>query len=196
MYQRRDFYRHARYVHGWLSAFAFLALFFFSITGLFLNHPEWFEPANKETTTIVQLPKDVLNDLKNKENPSDDILRYVREQQDVVGRFKSSEVLDDEVIIHLESPAGTSNIWAMLDNGEVEVVQKPASTVSLLNELHRGKNSSTSWSWFIDLSAILILVLSIAGYILFLSIKTRLITHLTLTAVSIALLIWLIFMAV
>lgn len=196
MYQKRDFYRHARYVHGWLSAFAFLALFFFSLTGLLLNHPDWFEPATEETTTVIQLPQDVLKTLQDKENPSDEILNYVREQHDLVGRFKSSEVLDGEVMIHLESPAGTSDVWAMLDNGEVEIIQKPASTVSLLNELHRGKNSSASWSWFIDISAILILILSIAGYILFLSIKTRLVTHLTLTAVSIALLIWLIYLAV
>ena len=51
MYQRRDFYRHSRYVHGWLSAFAFLTLLYFSVTGLLLNHPEWFEPAKTEQTT-------------------------------------------------------------------------------------------------------------------------------------------------
>ena len=196
MYQRRDFYRHARYVHGWLSAFAFLVLVFFSATGLLLNHPDWFEPAKEETTTNIQLPDQLIKSIENKENPSDDILQYVRQKQDLVGRFKSSEVLDGEVMIHLESPAGSSDVWAILDTGEVEITQKPASTVSLLNELHRGKNASPSWSLLIDISAILILLLSIAGYILFLSIKTRLITHLSLTAVSIALLIWLMFMAI
>ncbi|NHB57492.1 PepSY-associated TM helix domain-containing protein [Acinetobacter shaoyimingii] len=196
MYQRRDFYRHARYVHGWLSAFAFLILVFFSATGLTLNHPEWFEPAKEESTTTIQLPAQLIKTIENKENPSDDILNYVRQKQDLVGRFKSSEVLDGEVMIHLESPAGSSDVWVMLDTGEAEITQKPASTVSLLNELHRGKNASVSWSLLIDISAIVILLLSIAGYILFLSIKTRLVTHLTLTAVSIALLIWLMFLAI
>lgn len=196
MYQRRDFYRHARYVHGWLSAFAFLVLVFFSATGLLLNHPDWFEPSKEETTTTIQLPDQLIKTIEKKENPSDDILNYVRQQQDLVGRFKSSEVLDGEVMIHLESPAGSSDVWVMLDTGEAEITQKPASTVSLLNELHRGKNASASWSFLIDISAILILLLSIAGYILFLSIKTRLVTHLTLTAVSVALLIWLMFMAI
>src|SRR5690242_20539981 len=37
-----SFYRQCRLWHGWLSAFAFLALMFFSATGLLLNHPEWF----------------------------------------------------------------------------------------------------------------------------------------------------------
>ena len=196
MYQRRDFYRHARYVHGWLSAFAFLVLVFFSATGLLLNHPDWFEPAKEENTATIKLPENVIQAIKDKENPSDDILNYVRQKQDLVGRYKSSEVMDGEVMIHLESPAGSSDIWVTLDTAEAEITTKPASTVSLLNELHRGKNASTAWSWLIDISAILILLLSIAGYILFLSIKTRLVTHLTLTAVSIALLIWLIWAAV
>lgn len=196
MYQRRDFYRHARYVHGWLSAFAFLTLVFFSVTGLLLNHPDWFEPAQDETSHVITLPKELLKSIEGKENPSDEILDYVRSKQDLVGRYKSSEVMDGEVMIHLESPAGSSDVWVTLDNAEAEITTKPASTVSLINELHRGKNASTAWSWMIDISAVLILLLSIAGYILFLSIKTRLVTHLILTAVSIALLLLLIWSAI
>ncbi len=196
MYQRRDFYRHSRYVHGWLSAFAFLTLLFFSVTGLLLNHPEWFEPAKTEQTTQLILPESVLKSIKQQENPSDTILNYVRQQQNVVGRYQSSEVMDNEVMIRLESPAGATDIWVMADTGETEITQKPASTVSMLNDLHRGKNSGLAWSWLIDISAIIVIALSLVGYILFLSIKTRLVTHLVLTAVSLALIILLIWSAV
>jgi uncharacterized protein len=196
VYQRRDFYRHARYVHGWLSAFAFIVLVFFSLTGLFLNHPDWFEPAKDENTVKIELPENVLKSLKGQENPSDALISFVRQKENVVGRYLSSEVMDGEVMIRLESPAGSTDIWALLDTGEVEVTTKPASTVSLINDLHRGKNSGTAWSWLIDISAILILALSLAGFILFLSIKTRLVTHLLLTAASLAVLILLIWLAV
>lgn len=196
MYQRRDFYRHSRYVHGWLSAFAFLTLLFFSVTGLLLNHPEWFEPAKTEETTQLILPESILKSIKQQENPSDTILNYVRQQQNVVGRYQSSEVMDNEVMIRLESPAGATDIWVMADTGETEITQKPASTVSMLNDLHRGKNSGLAWSWLIDISAIIVIALSLAGYILFLSIKTRLVTHLVLTAASLALIILLIWSAV
>ena len=196
MYQRRDFYCHSRYVHGWLSAFAFLTLLFFSVTGLLLNHPEWFEPAKTEETTQLILPESVLKSIKQQENPSDTILNYVRQQQNVVGRYQSSEVMDNEVMIRLESPAGATDIWVMADTGETEITQKPASTVSMLNDLHRGKNSGLAWSWLIDISAIIVIALSLVGYILFLSIKTRLVTHLVLTAASLALIILLIWSAV
>ena len=151
MYQRRDFYRHARYVHGWLSAFAFIVLIFFAATGLFLNNPDWFKSKNEEQTTTFTL---------------------------------------------LESPAGSTDLWVLLDNGDVEITQKPATTVSLLNDLHRGKNVGTAWHWLIDISAIIIILLSLAGYILFLTIKTRLVTHLLLTACSLSAIILLIWSAI
>ncbi|HQV25742.1 MAG TPA: PepSY-associated TM helix domain-containing protein [Acinetobacter sp.] len=193
MYQRRDFYRHARYVHGWLSAFAFIILLFFAATGLLLNHPEWFKSDQQEQSFKLTLPSTLLHSIQDQENPSQPILDYVRQQHGLIGRYKSSEVLDGEVMIRLESPAGSTDVWVLLDNGETEITSKPASTVSLLNDLHRGKNVGTAWSWLIDISAIIILLLSLAGYILFLTIKTRLVTNLILTALSlfaIILLMW------
>ncbi len=193
MYQRRDFYRHARYVHGWLSAFAFIILLFFAATGLLLNHPEWFKSEQQEQSFKLILPSTLLHSIQDQENPSQVILDYVRQQHGLIGRYQSSEVLDGEVMIRLESPAGSTDVWVLLDNGETEITSKPASTVSLLNDLHRGKNVGTAWSWLIDISAIIILLLSLAGYILFLTIKTRLVTNLILTALSlfaIILLMW------
>ena len=70
MYQRRDFYRHARYVHGWLSAFAFIVLIFFALTGLFLNNPNWFQPSEQENTTSMTLPASVLSKVRHQENPN------------------------------------------------------------------------------------------------------------------------------
>ncbi|ENU30351.1 PepSY-associated TM helix domain-containing protein [Acinetobacter sp. NIPH 1852] len=196
MYQRRDFYRHARYVHGWLSAFAFIALIFFSVTGLLLNHPEWFKPAQQEQSNTIILPEQLMRTVAEQENPTQTLLDYLRQQQSLVGRYQSSEILDGEVMIRLDSPAGSTDIWVLLDTAEAEITMKPASTVSLLNDLHRGKNVGAGWSWLIDISAVIIVLLSLAGYILFLTLKTRLLTHLTLTAVSLALITLLIWSAV
>ncbi|WP_151709103.1 PepSY-associated TM helix domain-containing protein [Acinetobacter brisouii] len=196
MYQRRDFYRHARYVHGWLSAFAFIVLIFFALTGLFLNNSNWFQPSEQENTTSMTLPASVLSKVRHQENPSTEILAVIRQQQHLIGHFQSSERLDDtEMMIRLESPAGSTDIDVMLDTGKVEISQKPASVVSMLDDLHRGKNVPQTWKLLIDISAILILGLSIAGYILFLTLKTRLLSHLVLTAISLSALIGLLYFA-
>ncbi|ENX63283.1 MULTISPECIES: PepSY-associated TM helix domain-containing protein [Acinetobacter] len=196
MYQRRDFYRHARYVHGWLSAFAFIVLIFFAATGLLLNNPDWFKSSNDEQIVKLTLPAAFVSAIQKQENPTPAILDFVRDKQPLIGRYKSSEVMDGEAMIRLESPAGSTDLWVLMDEGQVEITQKPASTVSLLNDLHRGKNVGATWHWLIDISAIIIILLSLAGYILFLTIKTRLITHLLLTAGSLAVIILLIWFAI
>ncbi|ENX56044.1 MULTISPECIES: PepSY-associated TM helix domain-containing protein [Acinetobacter] len=196
MYQRRDFYRHARYVHGWLSAFAFIVLIFFAATGLLLNNPDWFKSSNDEQIVKLTLPAAFVSAIQKQENPTPAILDFVRDKQPLIGRYKSSEVMDGEVMIRLESPAGSTDLWVLMDEGQVEITQKPATTVSLLNDLHRGKNVGATWHWLIDISAIIIILLSLAGYILFLTIKTRLITHLLLTAGSLAAIILLIWFAI
>ncbi|NNP67485.1 PepSY-associated TM helix domain-containing protein [Acinetobacter sp. Ac_5812] len=196
MYQRRDFYRHARYVHGWLSAFAFIVLIFFAATGLLLNNPDWFKSSTDEQIVKLTLPAAFVSAIQKQENPTPAILDFVRDKQPLIGRYKSSEVMDGEVMIRLESPAGSTDLWVLMDQGEVEITQKPATTVSLLNDLHRGKNVGATWHWLIDISAIIIILLSLAGYILFLTIKTRLITHLLLTAASLAAIILLIWFAI
>jgi uncharacterized protein len=195
-YQRRDFYRHARYVHGWLSAFAFLMLMFFAATGLMLNHPEWFEGERIEDVQILTLPASLGQHIATQENPSDVILQYIRTQQSVIGRYQSSEIMDGDVMIRLESPAGSTDIWVNRMDQQIEITQKPATAVNMLNDLHRGKHVSTAWRWLIDVSAIVVMLLSVAGYVLFLTIKTRLLAHLSLTALSIATVLVLLWSAV
>jgi hypothetical protein len=195
MYQATDFYRHARYLHGWLSALAFVMLMFFAATGLLLNHPQWFHDPGLERSRQMSLSPDLVAQISSLENPSAIILAYLRDHHALIGRYQSSEMLDNEVIIRLQSPAGSTEIWINLETAQAEIFEKPASLVSVLNDLHRGKYVNQLWHTVIDVSAILLLCLSLSGYILFLSIKPRRLSHLVLTAISLVLLMLLIWLA-
>lgn len=188
-YRRSDFYRQSRSLHAWLSAFAFLVLMFFSLTGLLLNHPEWFESNTASKEVSLQLSSDQLAQVQALENPADWLLQTVRAETNVVGRFKSAELFDDEAMIRLVSPSGSTDISVLLDSGEIAITTEQATTVSLLNDLHRGKEVGEWWSWLIDISAVIILLLSVAGYVLFFSLKTRKVTSLWLTASSLLIIV-------
>lgn len=188
-YRRSDFYRQSRTLHAWLSAFAFLVLMFFALTGLLLNHPEWFDAQPNTQDLSLQLSSIQQAELQGLENPTDRLLQLVRDEATVVGRLKSTELLDDEVMMRLASPTGTTDISLLLDTGEVLVTTKQATTVSVLNDLHRGKDVGGLWRWLIDVSAVIILLLSLAGYVLFFSLKTRKATSLWLTAGSLLIIV-------
>ena len=73
-----------------------------------------------------------------------------------------------------------------LSTGQAEVIVKRAKLVDTLNELHRGKNAGAAWKAIIDISAIVIIALSVIGYVLFFSLRFRLRTSLILTGLSLA----------
>ncbi len=184
-YRKSDFYRHTRHVHAWLSAFAFLSLIFFSATGLLLNHPDWFATSTDEVTVELALPADVISKAQTLENPAVLLLDSIRQQpvpQPLLGAFKSSDLVDGEFDMRLEGVKGHTDIAVMLDTGHTEIKITPASTIDVINNLHRGKNAGLVWQWVIDISAVLILILSLAGYILFFSLRKRKAMSLWLTA--------------
>lgn len=193
---RSRLFRLSRRLHGWLSALAFLMLMFFAATGLLLNHPDWFDGEKQEHIQTLTVPETLARHWQQQENPSAEVLAYVRQQLELTGRFQSSEVSDGELMIRLESPAGSSDIWLRPEDHLIEVTRKPALAISLLTELHRGKNTGAGWRWLIDLSAVIIGVLSLLGYVLYFSMRKRLGHHLLLTVGSLVALVSLAFWSI
>jgi hypothetical protein len=181
-----EFYRQMRAWHGYLSAFAFVALMFFAATGLFLNHPEWFKPASKTAPVItVMLSPAELAAAKAAKDSAHAIADDVGRKTKLVGVFSSGEIEDGDGLIRLESVKGSSDLDVDMTTGKVQATVDRHDLVTVINELHRGKNASPAWKLVIDIVAIVVLALSLAGYILFFSLRFRLRTSLILTGVSI-----------
>ena len=181
------FYRLSRTLHAYLSAFAFLALIFFSVTGLTLNHPDWFagrRPA--EAVRTVRVPMDQIAAAQGAAEPERALAEAVGRLTPLAGAFSSGEILDGEALIRLEGPGGVSDVTVDLATGEAEAAVRKAGLVAMLNDLHKGKAAGAAWRTAIDVCAIVFLVLSILGYVLFFSLRYRLKPSLILTAAGLA----------
>ena len=187
---RGEFYRQCRRWHGYLSAVAFLALIFFSVTGILLNHPDWFagEPPAPERSTAV-IPREALASAMRAPDVPRALADAVGQQAGLRGAFASGEAQDGTAIIRMEGATGTSDVTIDLDTGRAEVSIEKADAVTILHELHRGAKSGVVWRALIDGVAVLVLVLSAIGYILFLSLQSRLKTNLILTGTSLLVLV-------
>jgi hypothetical protein len=179
-------YRQARDWHGYLSACAFLALIFFALTGLLLNHPEWLAgrpDAPSEDFTLELAPAE-LAAAQRARDPARALAVAVGGKARLVGGFQSGELVDDQAMLRFESPKGSSDVTVDLASGAAEVTVTHARLIDLLDELHRGKNAGKAWKAVIDVSAILVLALSVIGYVLFFTLRFRLRTSLILTGLS------------
>lgn len=194
-FSKQDFYRYCRLVHGWLSAFAFLILCLFSVTGLLLNHPDWpitqAPQAIEEKFTLTQAE---LERLGNAEEPERELVAIAAEKVPLRGAISGGNEVGNEIFVRMQGVRGLSDLRANLVTGNVQVIVEPAPPVAILNELHRGERAGNVWRVFIDVVAILLIVLSLVGYLIFLSLKFRLRTALLLTGAS-ALGLWGLFAA-
>ncbi len=107
----------------------------------------------------------------------------------LLGRYKSGEVDDGLVNMRFEGVKGASTVMVDLATGQAEVTTEYPTALTVIGDLHRGKNASLPWRVVIDLTAVLVLAMSLIGYALFFSLRFRLRTSLILTGASLTLLV-------
>ncbi len=187
MISKQDFHRYCRLLHGWLSAMAFLALCFFSVTGLLLNHPSWTEgEAPPPVTKTVQLTADDVRRIELADDPGPLLVEIASAHTSLRGDYSSSDRAGPDVFARLQGVRGLTDLRLNLPTGKLEVVIEPAPATLVMNELHRAERASPSWRLFVDAVAVLLIVLSLVGYLIFLSLRFRLRTALLLTTASAA----------
>lgn len=183
-------FRLCRMLHAYLSAFAFLALFFFSATGILLNHPEWFEnyqPAERKVAFALTPAE--LAAAKASKDRGRALAAAAARHAPLPGAYASADVDGGQALVRMEGPKGQADLTIDLATGKTDGRMTQPNLMAVIQDLHRGKNSGLAWRWVIDLSAWLVLGLSLIGYVLFFSLRFRLKTSLILTAVSLAVLI-------
>jgi hypothetical protein len=180
-----NFYRQCRLWHGYLSAFAFIALMFFSATGILLNHPDWFsQPETKPLETSLKLlPGDIAAAMKQSDPPLA-LAGLLQGKEGIRGAYSSGEIDGEEAFLRFDGVTGNTSVTLDLAIGQAEAVQRKSDAVTIVNDLHRGKNAGAAWKLLIDITSILFLALSLIGYILFFSLRYRLTQTLLLTGIS------------
>lgn len=177
-------------LHAYLSAFAFLALMFFAVTGLLLNHPDWFGSGRDEPRdSIIHLPLVAIQQAQQQPQPEQALAALVAKKISLHGVLKQTDMIEPDMLLHFEGVGGSSDVSIDLSSGRTEVSNSDAQFSRIIQDLHRGKNSGAAWKWLIDISAIVILALSMFGFILFFSVRFRVVVNIRLVVLSLALMI-------
>mgnify|MGYP001793619893 CR=1 FL=1 len=174
-FNKGAFYRTCRMLHGYLSAAAFLLLMFFAASGLLLNHPSWFGAERQDAEPIiVALDFDALQSAQSSETPERAFEDLVRNATRVQGQLKDASISDSDAMLRFAGVKGGTDIFIDFELAEAEVETSKANLTSIIHDLHRGKDAGKVWKFMIDITAILILAMSVIGLILFFSLRFRL----------------------
>lgn len=169
---RRSFWLKQLHQWHWISAaLSLIGMLLFAITGITLNHAGQIEAEPKVVSRKATLPPDLLAVLAKGPEEGKHPLPVQLEPfldeavgADVAGR--EGEWSADEVYVALARPGGDA--WVSIDRetGAVEHEKTTRGAISLLNDLHKGRNTGKAWSWFIDIFAAACVIFTVTGLIL------------------------------
>ncbi len=163
--------RWTRWVHVYTSMICFVVVFFFSATGLTLNHPEWtFGISPKLTKVTGTLPANWRSG-----NTVDWLVvaEYMRATNGLKGSVSSHDSDTSQGSISFRGPAYGADAFIDVPKGTYELTVETQGFVGYMNDLHKGRDSPSSWKWVIDISAIFLVIVSLSGLLLQLFLRKR-----------------------
>jgi len=92
--------------------------------------------------------------------------------------------VEGEVTLDFKGPGYDASIYIDQLEPMAEVSVTDYGTVAWLNDLHKGRNTGAAWHWFIDLSAVLMVLFVLTGVVLLVPKKRTLRTAMAWTLVG------------
>ena len=165
----RELVRWARTVHLYLTLFALALVLFFSVTGFMLNHEDWFVPPTSfDRVHTGKIPTELLAGPDKLA-----VAELLRKDYGAVGLVDSFETEEDRLRVVFKRPGTEVEAIIQRDGGETDVTVRTRGVWAVLCDLHRGKSTGAAWSFVIDATCVVLLILSATGLIMWSSLKSR-----------------------
>ncbi len=169
----RDLATWSRWLHIYLSMFSFIIVLFFSVTGLTLNHVDWFP----ESTVVSELKGSIdakwVSVSDTAKIPKLEIVEQLRANHSIKGQLNDFRIDEEEISISFQGPGYTADFFVNRADGTYEVTETKMGIIAVINDLHKGRDTGKAWSWVIDFSAIFMIIISVTGLILLLFLKKK-----------------------
>ncbi len=173
----------SRWLHIYLSMASFAILFFFAVTGLTLNHQQWFAKQQK----TVQLKGSMNSGWLRGEVAKLEVVEYLRAQHKLSGAVNEFRIDDAQASVSFKGPGYEATAFVDRQTGAYDLTETKMGLAAILNDLHKGRDSGKAWSWLIDLSAVFMTFVSISGIVLILFLQKRRFSGIVAMAVGAAL---------
>ncbi len=161
-------------LHSWhwiSSAISLIGLLLFAFTGITLNHAADVEGSPQTVEKSATLPAPLLKQVAtdggaDAKKPLPAPVATWVEKETGARAAGEAEWSADEIYLALPRPGGDG--WVSIDrqNGTVTSESTSRGWISYLNDLHKGRNTGTVWTWFIDIFAVACFVFAMTGLLL------------------------------
>lgn len=170
---KRELAEWSRWLHIYLSMFSFVIVLFFSVTGLTLNHLEWFPERETLHEQDGKLNPLWVNGADTSKVKKLEVVEFFRSKFRVDGELNDFRIDESEISVSFQGPGYTADAFVDRQNGTFHLTERSLGFVAWINDLHKGRDTSQGWKWVIDFSAIFMTLISLTGIILLLYLKKK-----------------------
>ena len=164
------------WLHIYVSMVGLAAVLFFSLTGITLNHPDWFF-AGSERQEQAEGDLDV-KWLRGEPDRSGEVAKLevvesLRHRHGIRGALADFRVEETECTVTFKGPGYAADAFIDRESGHYNLTQTSHGFVAVINDLHKGRDTGPVWSVVIDVSAVVLTIISTTGLILIFFLKLR-----------------------
>ena len=173
-----------RWVHIYLSMFGFAALFFFAVTGITLNHPGWMEGNQKAERMTGTIDPAWADKGEITAEARDLIVEQIRNTHNIRARLTDFRIDDFECSVSFSGPGYNADAFIERSTGQYDLTVTSAGFIAVLNDLHKGSDTGTRWATVIDISAIIMIFVSVTGFVMIFCLSKRKLPGLIVAAIG------------
>jgi hypothetical protein len=163
---RRRIAKATRWLHIYGSMMSLSLVLFFAVTGITLNHQDWFagqvvtvtRHGTVDTSWLATTDANGVDKLR--------VVEYLRSAGGVRGALADFRIDDRQCDVAFKGPGYEASAIIDRSTGQFDVTESRMGFVALVNDLHKGRDSGGVWSVAIDVSAAILVFISLTGLVL------------------------------
>jgi hypothetical protein len=163
---KRRIAKYSRWLHVYVSMASFVVVFFFAVTGLTLNHTEWFEGQERVLELHGTLDPAWTRTATEAGVRRLEIVEQMRNAHGIRGAVSDFRVDDAQVSVSFKAPGYGADVFIDRETGSYDLTETRLGLAAVVNDLHKGRDAGPAWKLLIDISAALLTFVSLSGLVL------------------------------
>jgi hypothetical protein len=102
-----------------------------------------------------------------------EVVEYLRKVHHISGAVGEFAIDEEQCTISFNGPGYTADVFINRADGNYEVSETKTGIWGIMNDLHKGRDAGQGWSWLIDISAILMIIVSLSGLMMLFFLKKK-----------------------
>ncbi len=145
---------------------SFGILLFFAVTGLTLNHQDWFNGQQRTNEYHGKVNVKWVKTADAKDVAKLEIVEYLRRTHGIKGALSEFTVEDAQCEVLFKGPGYQADAFIDRETGSYQATESRMGFVAIVNDLHKARDTGTKWAAVVDVSAVLMICVSLTGFTL------------------------------